>query len=277
MIKFLKKSLQNTFSKYEIDNIFSSFDQIGSIIIIKIPNILESKKKIIGETLLEKIKVTRSVFSQSSITKGEFRIKELELLAGVDKSETEYREYGCRFIVDVKRVFFSPRLSTERNRISNLIKNNEVIMNMFGGIGIFSILAAKHKKCIVYNIDINPDAIKLCKKNIKLNRLIGEVIPIYGDASKILEQRFHDKSDRTLMLLPERSDEFIDSAILTTKTNGIIHYYSHMHSNKKLATSMAIRHYYHITKTKSLILNSNIVRQVGPMYYQTVLDINIKK
>ena len=181
MTRMLKKALYNVLSNYEIDNVFSSFDQIGDIIIIRIPDELLSKKKIIGEIILQKVKTANSVFRQKSIVKGEFRIRELELLAGDDKSETMYKESGCRFMVDVNKVFFSPRLSTERTRIKNLVQDGEIIINMFGGIGMFSILAAKNKKCIVYNIDINPIAIKLCKRNIELNKLQGNVIPIYAD------------------------------------------------------------------------------------------------
>ena len=77
--------------------------------------------------------------------KGEFRTRDLEIIAGDDKTETEYKESGCRFIVDVRKAFFSPRLSSERMRISELVNDGEVIVNMFGGIGMFSIIAAKRK------------------------------------------------------------------------------------------------------------------------------------
>lgn len=276
MTRFLKKSLVNILQSYEIGNVFSSFDQIGDIVIIRIPEDLLHRKKIIGEVLLDKIKKAKSIYRQSSVVKGDFRTRELEFLAGIDKTETEYKEYGCRFNVDVKTVFFSPRLSTERNRISELTENGENIINMFGGIGMFSILIAKKKKCNIYNIDINPEAIRLCKKNLKLNKMVGNVIPICGDASDIINE-LHDMSDRTLMLLPERSDSFLDSAILGTKSNGVIHYYCHIHANKKNAIECAVKHYFNITKIKSSILHANIVRAIGPRYYQIAIDANIIK
>ena len=125
---------------------------------------------------------------------------------GEDNTETEYKEFGCKFVVDVENAFFSPRLSTERERIANLVQDGEVVTNMFAGVGMFSIMAAKKKKCTVYSLDINPVASKLCEKNIKLNKLAGEVVSINGDASQIIKEQLVDKSDRTLMLLPERSD-----------------------------------------------------------------------
>ena len=163
-------------------------------------------------------------------------------------------------------------------RIAELVNDGEIIVNMFGGIGMYSIIAAKKKKCTVYNIDINPDAVDLCEKNIAINKLTGNIISIHGDASDIVEKQLENKSHRTLMLLPEKSDEFLNSAIMATKNNGVIHYYSHVHADKKSdAAKLSEQHYLKITPVKSTILNSKIVRPVGPRFYQTVIDIKIEK
>ena len=278
MSRMLKKTLESVLSTKESDELISAFDQIGHIIIIRIPDSLISKKKLIGETLLDQVKSAKSIFYQSSSVDGEFRTRDLEILAGDDKTETEYKESGCRFLVDVRNVFFSPRLSSERTRIAEFVNNDEVVVNMFGGVGIFSIIAAKMKRCTVFNIDINPLAAKLCKKNIAINKLVGNVISIEGDASQVINSQLENKSDRTLMLLPEKSDEFLDSAILSTKSGGIIHYYSHIHADKKSdAAKLSEQHYMQITPVKSTILGSKIVRPVGPRFYQTVVDVKIKK
>src|SRR5207245_7358775 len=145
-------------SEKEIEDLFGAFDQVGHIIILKIQDSLVPKKKTIGKVLLEKVKTAKSVFYQSSPVSGDFRTRKLELLAGEDNTQTEYKEHGCRFKVDVEKTFFSPRLSTERQRIADLISDGETVINMFGGIGMFSIVAARRKKCHVYNIDINPFA-----------------------------------------------------------------------------------------------------------------------
>ena len=278
MTKMLKKALANILTEKETKELVSAFDQIGNIIIVRIPDSLISKKKIIGETLLEQVKTTKSVFSQSSPVEGNFRTRNLEIIAGEDRTETEYKESGCTFIVDVEKAFFSPRLSTERERISNLISGDETVINMFGGIGMFSILAAKKKPCTVYNIDINPIASKLCEENIRLNKLKGNVISLNGDAADIINEKLQNSANRVLMLLPERSDEFLDSAITSLKTNGVLHYYSHIHADKKSdAPKLSEHHFLETTHVKSTILGSKIVRPVGPRFYQTVVDVQIKK
>lgn len=272
----LKEAIIGILSETEIEDLYGAFDQIGNIIILRIPDSLVSKKEIIGKVLLEKVKTARSVFYQSSPVSGDFRTRKLELLAGEDKTETEYKEHGCRFIVDVEKAFFSPRLSTERDRIANLIQDGETVINMFGGVGMFSIIAAKKKKCTVYNIDINPNATKLCEQNITLNKLAGKVESLTGDATKIIEERLSGVGDRILMLLPERSDEFLDSAIKATKKNGIIHYYCHIHGDKKNQVSrLAKEHFLEVMKIKTEVLGSKIVRPVGPRFYQAVVDAKL--
>ncbi|MBI3622725.1 class I SAM-dependent methyltransferase family protein [Candidatus Pacearchaeota archaeon] len=272
----LKEAVTGILSETEIEDLYGAFDQIGGIIILRIPDSLVSKKEIIGKVLLEKVKTAKSVFYQSSPVSGDFRTRKLELLAGEDKTETEYKEHGCRFIVDVEKAFFSPRLSTERDRIANLIQDGETVINMFGGVGMFSIIAAKKKKCMVYNIDINPNATKLCEQNINLNKLVGKVESITGDATKIIEEKLTGIGDRILMLLPERSDEFLDSAIKAAKKNGIIHYYCHIHGDKKNEVSrLAKEHFLEVMKIKVEVLGSKIVRPVGPRFYQAVVDAKL--
>jgi tRNA (guanine37-N1)-methyltransferase len=278
MTKMLKRVLQNVLSEEENDQLISAFDQIGDIIIVRIPDSLVAKKQVIGKTLLEQVSTANSVFYQSSPVEGDFRTRQLEVIAGEDKTQTEYKENGCRFIVDVEKAFFSPRLSTERERIAGLVKEGEVIINMFGGVGMFSLLAAKNTACTVYNIDLNPVAAQLCKENTQINKLKGEVVSLNGDATEVINEQLVGKADRILMLLPERSDEFLDSALLGLKNKGVIHYYSHIHADKKQdAVKLSEEHFLSINEIHAEILSSRNVRPVGPRFYQTVVDVKISK
>lgn len=278
MTRMLKRALEGVLTEQEGAELFSAFDQVGKIIVLRIPDSLLEKKAVIGETLLDQVKTAESVFYQSSDVGGDFRTRSLELIAGADSTETEYREHGCRFIVDVEKAFFSPRLSTERLRIANLAQDSDVIVNMFGGVGTFSIVAARNKKCTVYSIDANPAASELCERNVSINRLAGKVVPINGDTAEVIRERLQDAATRTLMLLPERSDEFLDSAIAAARNDGVIHYYAHTRSEKKSeAPGAAERHFAGVCPARHSILGSKNVRAVGPRYYQTVVDARISK
>mgnify|MGYP002413599434 CR=1 FL=1 len=83
----LKKALEGILSDKDSKDLVSAFDQIGDIIIVRIPDSLVSKKKIIGKILLEQVKTAKSVFYQSSPVEGDFRTRNLQLIAGEKKQK----------------------------------------------------------------------------------------------------------------------------------------------------------------------------------------------
>jgi tRNA (guanine37-N1)-methyltransferase len=276
----LRSLLGNALEPVERHVIFSSYDVIGDIIIMKIPNSLQHKKYTIGKLLLENMKHVKCVFLQTSSVDGDFRLRKLELLAGDDRTVTDYHEHGCRFKVDVGKVYFSPRLSTERHRIAERVRDNEIITNMFAGVGTFSILIAKQNpRSTVFSIDSNPKANNLCLVNTRLNKVQDRVFPLCGDAKYIAGNLLAGLSDRVLMPLPEKAKEFIDSAVACLRNKrGSIHYFAHIKAQNrkdaakagKLATIEAFRNYNHELDT------TRIVREVGPRLYQVVSDVLVR-
>jgi tRNA (guanine37-N1)-methyltransferase len=281
MTKFLKRLLKDVLLDSEVSNVFSSFDIIGDIAIIKIPDTLLHKKKIIGDTLLSHVPNLKSIFLQNTAVDGEYRLRGLELIAGENKYVTTYKEYGCKFFVNVASSYFSPRLSTERLRISNLVSTNETIVNMFAGVGTFSIIIAKKVPVLIYNIDSNLDAYILSKINSKLNNVEKSIISINGDAQDILSsQTFIQKADRILMPLPEKAFEFIDVSVNCLKPDGgYLHFFSHIKSDIKSKVICDSENYVHslFSNYNYKIKHTQIVRDVGPRIYQTVTDIFLKK
>jgi len=285
MTKFLKQLLKNKLEGEEIDRVFSSFDVIGDIIINKIPDVLLSKKRVIGNILLENIPHIKSVYMQKSSVSGEFRLRQLDLIAGSEKYLTIYREHGCHFLVNVATTYFSPRLSTERLRISSLVSKNEFILNLFAGIGTFSILIAKKLPVTIYSIDSNLDAYILSLINTKINKVKQRHFSIHGNAANILlnDSRFtsfKNKMNRILMPLPEHAFEFIDLAVKCIHVDGgHIHFFAHIkcenkshviENSEKNIRSLFSNYNYKIDHTQ-------IVRPVAPRLYQTVTDVFIKK
>jgi tRNA (guanine37-N1)-methyltransferase len=281
MAPVLKTILKEILQPEEISKLYSAFDIIGSIIIIKIPDSLNSKKQIIADTILMNIKSAKSVFAQTSAVQGDYRIRKLEHLAGDNSVITEYKEHGCRFKVDVTKTYFSPRLSTERMRVSKMITDNEIITNMFAGVGTYSILIAKNNKsCKVYSIDSNPVANELALINAKLNKVQGQVVPICGDAREVIMRQLKGTSTRVLMPLPEKAKEFVDFAVVALKeSGGMVHYFAHVKaSSKKLAlVNAALDVKYAFINHDYKIVSTRVVREVGPRLYQTVSDIIVSK
>lgn len=191
-------------------------------------------------------------------------------------------EHGCLFKVDLKKCYFSPRLSYERIRIARLIKPHEFVVNMFAGVGPFSIIIAKHSDAEkVYSIDVNPTAVRFMQENVLLNHVFNRVVPLKGDAKTIIAEKLQNTADRVLMPLPDKAYEYLDSAIMALKPKGgWVHYYDFEHARKdenpidkvkaKVSEKLALMN------VKFTFPFSRIVRDTGPRWQQVALDIQIR-
>ncbi len=198
----------------------SSFDIIGDIAIIELPEELMPYGRAIGEAILKVHSHIKAVFAKGSKVEGEYRVRELIHLAGERRTETLHRENGIRLKLDVARVYYTPRLATERMRVFERTKPGEVVFDMFAGVGPYSILLAKKAK-LVFAVDLNPWAVKYLEENIRLNR-VNNVVPILGDVRKVAG---NVKADRVVMNLPKFADRFLREGMLSVKPGGVIHYY----------------------------------------------------
>jgi len=197
----------------------TSFDVIGDVAVIKIPEVLTEYKKEIGNAVMQTVNV-RTVMMDSGV-KGDLRIRELEQIAGSGTSETIHKEFGVRLAADPSKVYFNPRLATERMRIASMVKDGEVIVDMFAGVAPFPVVICKHARpSAVYAVDMNPEAKAFMEKNIKINK-IDNIIPLSGDIRIVKEQL--PKADRVIMNLPQSAFEFLPEALELSKTGGVIH------------------------------------------------------
>lgn len=275
----LKQVLGSILTPEETAQVYSAFDQIGDIVIIKIPDELMPKKKLIADAILANVKTAKAVFAQVSPVRGDFRVRDLVFIAGENRTITEYKEHACRFKVDVARTYFSPRLSTERQRIADMVGDNETIVNMFAGVGTYSVVIAKaNKTCKVYSIDSNAAASELDKINAKLNKVQDRIISIHGDAAKVIKDRLPGQADRVLMPLPERAKEFVDSAVLALKEKGIVHYFAHVKADsKKAGHELGLQDAHDaFAKYDHRVMAVRVVREVGPRIYQIVADVSVR-
>jgi tRNA (guanine37-N1)-methyltransferase len=276
----LKQVLGSILTPEETAQVYSAFDQIGDIVIVKIPDELMPKKKLIADAILANVKTAKAVFAQVSPVRGDFRVRDLELIAGENRTITEYKEHGCRFKVDVAKTYFSPRLSTERQRIADMVGDSETIVNMFAGVGTYSVIIAKaNKTCKIYSIDSNAAASELDRTNAKLNKVQDRIISIHGDATEVIKEQLAGQADRVLMPLPERAKEFVDSAVLALKEKGIVHYFAHVKADsKKAGLELGLQDAHDaFSKYDHKVLAVRVVREVGPRIYQIVADVSIRR
>jgi tRNA (guanine37-N1)-methyltransferase len=279
--KRLRKNLSGVLSSEDLRKVYNSFDVVGDIAIIRLPCTSSVNAQTAAEAIMSLHRNVKTVLLQASPVAGDFRLRRLTYVAGESKTSTIHKEYGCLFLVDVEKCYFSPRLSHERSRIAGIVKPKETVVNMFAGVGCFSIMIAKHVNMSkVFSIDVNSAAIQFMQENIRLNRVYNKVIPLVGDSKEIINSRLQRVADRVLMPLPEKAFEYLPYAVSALKSSGgWIHYYGFEHAKKtedptektklKVAEKLA---------SLGVIFEfpySRVVRSTGPNWYQVVLDIHV--
>src|SRR3990170_4961526 len=279
----LLELLSGVLSPEELSLVCGSFDIVGDIAIIRLSNASQKHATKIADAVMHVHGNVKTVLAQAGAVGGEFRLRRLTHIAGENRTHTIHRESGCSFSVDVMKCYFSSRLSNERMRLASLVNPSETVVNMFAGVGCFSIIIAKYVSTArVFSIDVNPAAIQFMKENVRLNRVYGQVIPLLGDSKTIVESRLRDAVDRILMPLPAKALEYLPTAVSALKpTGGWIHYYDFEHAMKgedpiektrlRVAAKLA-----ELCVTYEVPF-SRIIRTVGPNWHQVVLDIHVTR
>lgn len=235
----------------------------------------------VAEVIMAVNRNVKTVLLQTTPVSGDLRIRNLVYVAGENTTRTIHKEFGCLFSVDLAKCYFSPRLSYERMRIAKMVEPNEKIVNMFAGVGCFSIVVAKHSKpSRVFSIDLNEIAFDIMQENIRMNRVYDKVFPFLGDSREIIHNRLQDLANRVLMPLPAKALEYLPYAISALKkSGGWIHYYDFEHAAKtdrfveRLKSKLS-----KILKPQKMNFEVpfvRTVRSIGPNWLQLVADVHI--
>lgn len=197
-----------------------SHDVVGDIAITKLEDPLLPYKEEIGKAMIKVSPNIRAVFLDGGV-KGEYRIRELERIAGEGTSEVIHKEFGTRLMTDPAKVYFNPRLANERSRVAEMVKPGEVIIDMFAGVAPFGCVICRNAEPEkVYSIDLNPECEKYMRENVRMNH-ISNMECMIGDSVELVKTL--PKADRVVMNLPQIADQFLDAALGVCKPDGIIH------------------------------------------------------
>ena len=292
--KSLKASLHKELPKKLLKLVPQSYDIIGDIAILEFDQIIRiSKKKYVkfkkkvAEKLIAINKAISRVYEKKSEIKGQYRLRDFDLICGTDNPETIYKENTCQFKLDIKKTYFSPRLVFERKRIASLnYKDDEKVIDLFAGVGTFSIQIAKSHSVTVHAFDINPVAYLYLQENLRLNKLKGKVIVHQLDVLDLLVtenkigRELKSQANRIIMNLPEKSLDYLKVAcFLLPDSGGLIHIYQFCekpNAIKKSIEKISIE----LDKTGwkiQKVINAKIVKAYSPKSDLIVLDLSIYK
>ena len=250
----------------------SGVDIIGDIAVVKYDPSRDMGR--IGERILDMLKNVGAVYGQEGGIEGEFRLRKLRHLAGEERTVTLHRENGCQFRVDVEKCYFSPRLSTERLRIAGMARAGEHILNMFAGVGAYSITLAKKKDVRVESCELNRTAYEFHLENNRLNKVAAKVHTRNEDAAhlpSILEEKF----DRILMPHPSQANRFLPAALDLANEAAVIHYYRHISSENPDEAKESLNDELMAIIPRHCGTKVRKVREVGKRYIELVADITL--
>lgn len=222
----------------------SSYSRIGHIIHVNLRDHLLPYKNVIGEIIKEKNIGCRTVINKSQNIANTYRVFDIELLCGDTDYEVVVRENGINFQFDFSKVYWNPRLASEHERIVKLMHENDVLYDIFAGVGPFSVPCGK-RKCFVYANDLNPESYRWLNHNVKKNKLTHYVQTFNKDGREFIVndvrtnllnrwQKTVDYNIHITMNLPSIAVEFLDAfhglfadtdLVIKPKVYPIVHVY----------------------------------------------------
>ncbi|MBY9003178.1 MAG: class I SAM-dependent methyltransferase family protein [Candidatus Lokiarchaeota archaeon] len=276
----LKNKLLDSLTESELKILPRGFQLLGKVMILKLNPQLIKNKDIIAQKCMELLPSVKSVYLNKGKIEGTFRKpNNIEYLAGENNSLIKHKEHEVVYSFDFTKIMFSQGNLSERKYLATLVKDGEVIVDMFAGIGYFSLPIGKHSKPRqIYSIELNPEAYNYLVENIKLNHLEDVIIPINGDCKKEVIKLSNSgiKAHRVIMGVFPAPINYVKEALLVARDDGTIYHYEGVIEKENYMT--LFDDFRKIAEVEGLgckLLEKRFVKSYGPHVYHTVLDILI--
>jgi len=276
----LEKNLEGVLSAKESECLIKSFDVIGDIVAIEIPDALKEKEGNIAQAILRMKPNIRVVCKKTGAHTGDYRVQRVTVIGGENRTETEYHESGVKMKFDIGKAWFSPRLTNDRMIIARQVKAGEVVGALFGGVGPFALVIAKNQPGVkrVFSIELNPDAHTYAQTNIILNKFQDRVEAVLMDARIACETVIRGICDRVCMPTPKEVEgDFLVPAFEALKPEGgVIHFYQF--TPEKDPFSDPIRMFNEAAEKAGKrveILDKRTVGRVAPLVMRVCVDARI--
>jgi tRNA (guanine37-N1)-methyltransferase len=249
-----------------------SYERVGDVVVIDEDD--PDRARALAAAVVESDVPGTTVLNRASPVEGELRTREWELLAGED-AETVHREYGSEFLVDLRAVYFSARLATERHRVTEQVQAGEHVLDMFAGVGPFAVPAARRGAAVVA-VDKNPVAVEYCRENARRNGVADRVTVHEGDVRELVDE-YEGWADRIVMNLPHSADDFLDTAVALAGDDAVLHYYDIQHDSDpygpgERAIRAAAEPDYEVE-----VLERRTVRSYAPHELNVCLDVRLDR
>ncbi len=271
---YLRAALQGILTDEEFELLPGGFERIGHVAVVSIPPGLTNRTDEIARALL-KLKGVRTVALREGVISGRERRPITRVIAGDPQTETLHHENGCLFKLDIARVMFSSGNIYERERLPKLVREGETVVDLFAGVGQFSIPIAKHAKPDkIYAAELNPVAYNYLRENIRINRVGHIAKPLLGDCAEVVPRGV---ADRVIMGILHVTHRYLPLALEVLKPEGgIIHYHESVPS--KLRFERPVERIAQAAGGREVkVLEKRVVKRYAPGVDHVVVDAWIGK
>jgi tRNA wybutosine-synthesizing protein 2 len=272
----IKKTLSLVLPSGVLSQLPDKWEKVGTVVTIKLPDELRRYQEIIGKTYAEVLSCT-TVLNEVGGISGVYREPVVEVVFGSSMTETIHTENGIRFKLDPQKIMFSSGNLSERQRMAKISNGHEIIVDLFAGIGYFTLPIAVYSKPMkVFACEINPLAYRYLCANVVLNHVTDIVEPLLGDNRKVAPK---DCADRVILGYLKEPQLFLPIGLECLRNQcGILHYHEVVPFEE--IPELPLKHVETVAKDyhRSVeLLKVNEIKSYAPSVDHVVLDVRIVK
>jgi tRNA (guanine37-N1)-methyltransferase len=200
-----------------------SFDVVGDVVLIRIPDALRPHAPAVGAALLGFVPGARIVGLDLGVH-GETRLRRLERLAGGGPWTTTHHENGLALDVDLEGAYFSPRLAREHAKVASAVRLGERVIDFACGIGPFGAAIVHDPRAReLVAVDMNARATELAERNLRRAgptsrfRVVTSTIEAFAPSA--------GACDRAILNVPHGGVKYLATVGATVASGGTLHYY----------------------------------------------------
>ncbi len=250
------------------------WEKIGTVVTIRLAEDLQKYQQIIGKVYAEVLHCESTLNDLGGIS-GVYREPQVEVIFGPSDTETIHSENGIRYKLDPQKIMFSSGNLKERQRIASISNKDEIVVDLFAGIGYFTLpLAVYSKSKRIFACEINPVAYRYLCANIVLNHVSDIVEPLLGDNRSVAPK---DCADRVILGYLHEPEAFLPVALSCLHNqDGVLHYHARvpfeMIPQQPLAQIKQVAMHFHRSVE---LLHTEVVKSYAPGIDHVVLDVRI--
>lgn len=270
----IKKTLSLVLPLGVVSHLPDKWEKIGTVVMIKLSDELKQHQEIIGKVYANVLGCTTVLNDVGGIS-GVYREPFVEVISGSSITETIHTENGIRFKLDPQKIMFSSGNMAERRRMATISNRHETVVDLFAGIGYFTLpMAVYSKPKKVFACEINPLAYRYLCTNVVLNHVTDVVEPLLGDNRKIAPK---DCANRVIHGYLKEPQVFLSVSLECLRNqSGVLHYHEVVPAES--IPKMPLKHIETAAKNyhRSVeLLKVNVIKSYAPGVDHVVLDVRI--